>query len=220
MTTAPRRHRLIDVTRELAGDHPTWPGDDPFSLRQVAHMARGDSVNVMRIETSNHVGTHLDAPYHYDDAGERLQGVPLEALVGPCLVVDAPGDGPVAADGVVAGIRRMLRDEPPPPRVLLRTGQRDRWETFPEDFRPLTVELVEALADLGMRVVGTDAPSVDALTSKDLPVHAAFARTGLVIVEGLALAEVRPGAYELLCLPLRLRDADASPVRAVLRTLD
>jgi arylformamidase len=213
-------HRLIDVTRELAAGHPTWPGDDPFSLQQVAHMARGDSVNVMRLETSTHVGTHLDAPYHYDDVGAPLQGVPLDVLVGPCLVVDAAGEGPVAAAGVVGSIRRMLRDEPSPPRLLLRTGQADAWERFPEDFRPLTVALIEALADLGVRLVGTDAPSVDALASKDLPVHAAFARSGLFIVEGLALSAVTPGAYELLCLPLRLQGADASPVRALLRTLD
>jgi arylformamidase len=220
MSPARAAHRIIDVTRALAPGHPTWPGDDPFSLDQVAHIARGDSVNVMRLATSNHVGTHLDAPYHYDDAGARLQGVPLDTLVGPCLVVDAPGEGPVAAAGVVTSVRRMLRDEPPPPRVLLRTGQRDHWDVFPEGFRPLSVELVEALADLGVALVGTDAPSVDALASKDLPVHAAFARTGLYIVEGLALAAVAPGAYELICLPLRLHDADGSPVRALLRTLD
>jgi arylformamidase len=213
-----REPRLLDVTRALSAGHPTWPGDAPFALEQVAFMARGDSVNVMRLATSTHVGTHLDAPYHYDDRGGRLHAIPLDALVGPCLVIDAPGDGPVEAAGVLATVRRMLRDEPPPPRILLRTGQPDAWTAFPE-FRPLTVALIDALADVGVTLVGTDAPSVDAVDSTSLPVHAAVARRGSCIVEGLALAAVAPGAYELLCLPLRLHDADAAPVRAILRTL-
>jgi arylformamidase len=203
----------------LSPGHPTWPGDPPFELRGAASISQGDSVNVLRIETSTHVGTHLDAPWHYDDDGARLDGVPLELLLGACLVVDAPGEGAVGAAGVLASLRRMLRDEPPPPRLLLRTGEPDSWERFPEPFRPLTTELVDALADLGVRLVGTDAPSVDAVDSKALPVHAAFARRGLFIVEGLALAAVTPGGYELICLPLRLGDADASPVRALLRPL-
>ncbi|CAN5797853.1 arylformamidase [soil metagenome] len=216
--TAASERAIIDVTRALYDGHPTWPGDDPFSLTQVAHIARGDSVNVMRLETSNHVGTHLDAPYHYDDGGARLQGVPLTWLVGECLVIDAQGDGAVGAE--VATSLGPLGGGSVPPRVLIRTGEPDRWETFPADFRPLSVALVDALADLGVVLVGTDAPSVDVLDSKDLAVHAAFARRGLVIVEGLALDAVTPGRYELVCLPLRLHDADASPVRAVLRPLD
>jgi arylformamidase len=210
---------LIDVTRRLTPGHPTWSGDPPFELRQVSSIAEGDSVNVLRLETSTHVGTHLDAPWHYDDGGDRLDGVPLDVLIGPCLVVEAPGSGPVGAADVVAAVRRAVRDEAPPQRLLLRTGESDHWERFPDPFRPLTVELVDALADLGVRLVGTDAPSVDAADSKELPVHAAFARRGVFIVEGLALAAVRPGAFELICLPLRLGDADASPVRALLRSL-
>jgi arylformamidase len=220
MTPPARAHRLIDITRALVAGHPTWPGDTRFELTQAARIAAGDSVNVMAVSTSTHLGSHLDAAFHYDDAGARLEAVALETLMGPCLVVEAPGEGPVEAIGVIAHLRRTLRDEPPPPRVLLRTGEPDQWDTFPDTFRPLTVGLIEALADLGVRLVGTDAPSVDAFDSKTLPVHHACGRRGCAIVEGLALAGVTPGAFELVCLPLRLVAADASPVRAVLRTLD
>jgi arylformamidase len=101
--------------------------------------------------------------------------------------------------------------------VLLYTGERDEWGTeFPLAFRPLSAEAIGWLAARGVRVVGTDAPSVDALESKDLPAHHACNRAGLLIIESLALARVSPGRYELICLPLSLPTMDASPARALL----
>ncbi len=219
----------IDVTRSLSPGHPNWPGDTPLVLRPTASQAAGESVNVMALETSTHAGTHLDAPYHYDETGERLGGVPLTALLGPCVVLDvraeresgvsagrAAASEPVTLPAALAALARLGRAVPP--RALLHTGQRDVWEAFPA-FRPLSVELVEGLAERGVRLLGTDAPSVDALTSTELPVHAACARAGVFIVEGLALSAVPEGTFELICLPLRLPTADASPVRALLRPL-
>ncbi len=256
MRTLPPRHvgfeagAWHDVTRALVPGHPNWPGDTPLALRTTAAKASGDSVNVMALCTSTHAGTHLDAPYHYDEAGARLGGVPLADLMGPCLVLDvqlpaasaggsatsaggsaasaggsatsAGGSAAsdveaVGADALLAALERLAESEPFT-RVLLKTGQRDAWPAFPT-YRPLSVALVEALAERGVRLLGTDAPSVDAFTSKPLPVHAACARQGLWIVEGLALAAIPEGVFELLCLPLRLPTADASPVRALLRPL-
>ena len=229
----------LDVTRALAPGHPNWPGDTPLTLTATARKAAGDSVNVMALTTSTHLGTHLDAPYHYDEDGGRLEAVPLGDLLGPCLVLDVrdagvPDGAPVTAEVALAALERVSAREPrasargprasardprAPARVLLRTGQPDAWDTFPQGFRPLSEALVEALAGRGVRLLGTDAPSVDAFTSKVLPVHATCAREAVWIVEGLALARVEEGAYELVCLPLRLIGADASPVRALLRPL-
>ena len=212
----------IDVTRELVPGHPNWPGDTPLSLTHTARIADGASVNVMALHTSTHTGTHLDAPYHYDDGGGRLASLPLADLMGPCVVLDAIGasgaDTPVAVEALTAALARVAPGDVPP-RVLIKTGQSDTWAVFPEAFRPLSPELVAEASRLGVRLLGTDAPSVDALRSTDLPSHAACAAHGVRIVEGLALADVAEGHYEMLCLPLRLRDADASPVRALLRQL-
>ena len=101
--------------------------------------------------------------------------------------------------------------------MLFFTGEPSHWDVFPEAFAPLTPELIHALADRGVKLVGTDAPSVDAFTSKDLPTHKACLERGVWILEGLNLQGVAPGVFELICLPLNLPDADASPVRAVLR---
>lgn len=217
--------RWRDVTRALEPGHPNWPGDTPLTLTATARKAAGDSVNVMALTTSTHLGTHLDAPYHYDERGGRLEAVPLSDLLGPCLVLDvraagAPPGAPVTAEAALAALERVTARSPrAPARVLLRTGQPDAWDAFPHGFRPLSEALVETLARRGVRLLGTDAPSVDAFTSKTLPVHASCAREAVWIVEGLALAAIEEGAYELVCLPLRLIGADASPVRALLRPL-
>jgi len=201
---------MIDITRELSAGHPVWPGDTPFTVEQVASIEAGSSANVLQLRTTTHLGTHVDAPWHYAADGGRLRTVGLDVLVGEALVLDAPGEGPVSVDALPAG--------PLPPRVLLRTGQDERWEAFP-DYRRLSPALIDELARRGVRLLGTDAPSIDALDSADLPAHKACYRAGIVIVEGLELSRVAPGRYRLICLPLRIPHADASPVRAVLEPL-
>ncbi len=201
---------MKDITRVLHPGHPVWPGDTTFALEQSATLGEGSSVNIMKLTSTTHLGTHVDAPFHYLADGPRLAAVPLELLVGEAEVIDARGYHPVSPD-VLAGHGAL------PERVLFYTGQPERWEAFPEDFAPLSPELVDALAARGVRLVGTDAPSMDAFASKELPVHAAFARHDMIIIEGLNLAHVALGRFELICLPLSLPHADASPVRAVLR---
>lgn len=200
---------MIDITRALTPGHPNWPGDTPLTLQLTASMANGQSVNVMRLCTSTHCGTHLDAPYHYRADGGRLSSIPLGVLIGEALVIDAHGS-------LVLMPSLLERYPSLPERVLFYTGQPAHWETFPEGFTSFAPDLIEALAARGVKLIGTDAPSIDPLDSKDLPAHRACAETGLVIVEGLMLSGVAPGSYRLVCLPLNLPEADASPVRAVL----
>lgn len=203
---------MRDISRALFVGHPNWPGDDPFLLDPRLRIANGDSVNTALLSTSTHTGTHVDAPYHYDEAGQKLGEVPLNVYVGPCRVLHVPGH-PVVPERVLEGLGEL------PPRVLLFTGQRARWDAFPADFSALSPGLVRALAARGVKLIGTDAPSVDPLTSKTLDAHHACREAGVYILEGLNLAGVPQGDYELICLPLPLADADGAPARAVLREL-
>ncbi|AEB12248.1 cyclase family protein [Marinithermus hydrothermalis] len=202
--------RLIDITRALYPGHPVWPGDAPFALELTASMRDGQPANVMRFSSTTHLGTHLDAPFHYDPAGIRLGEVPLEVLMGPALVIHAPGRERLGPE-VLEGLEAL------PERVLFFTGQPNRWMRFPTAFTGLSPALVHALARRGVRLVGTDAPSVDRFEDAALPVHRACAEAGVFILEGLVLKGVPAGRYELVCLPLPLPTADAAPVRAILR---
>ncbi|WP_102127793.1 cyclase family protein [Deinococcus planocerae] len=200
---------MIDISRQLTSGHPTWPGDPPFVVEPMAQIAGGDSVNTAQLHASTHTGTHVDAPWHYDDAGLRLEELGLEAYVGRCLVVTARG--PLVGLEVLDGLPQGL-----PPRVLLHTGQPARWETFPEDFAALDPALIHELYRRGVQLIGTDSPSVDPLTSKTLDAHAACRETGILILEGLNLSHVPDGEYDLMCLPLPLSRVDGAPARAVL----
>ena len=203
---------IRDVSRALTPGHPNWPGDAPFTVSPGARMAAGDTVNTGVLSTSTHTGTHVDAPWHYAETGSRLDHIPLDVYIGPCLLLDVRGRNPVDVD-VLDGLEDL------PERLLLYTGQPAHWDTFPQDFAALTPAFVRRAAALGVRLVGTDGPSVDALSSKVLPAHAVFMETGLYILEGLNLEGVTPGRYQLVCLPLSLVGADGAPARAVLLNL-
>lgn len=206
--------RLWDISQPLRPGLPVWPGDTAFAAERSWVLEGDCPVNVARITLSTHSGAHADAPLHYDPAGAAIEAVDLGRYIGPCRVIDAR---PARASVRLRDIEAELADCPP--RVLLRT-----FETFPHDrwvsdFTAVDAGLVEALADLGVVLVGVDAPSIDPETSKDLPAHNAVRRRGLSILEGLVLDAVAPGDYELIAPPLPLAGLDAAPVRAVLREL-
>jgi kynurenine 3-monooxygenase len=224
----PVLHDLSPVVSERLG---TWPGDSPMTREVLCRLDRGDSVTLSTIRATVHLGSHADGPNHYALDGCAIDRQPLEHYVGPChvvearvargarvgldeLVVDGAGAQPRDASGTPAWLARIVH-----PRVLIRTATFPDPERWNDDFAGLSIELIDALASRGVITIGVDTPSVDLMTSKDLPAHRAIARHAIAILEGLSLRDVAPGAYELIALPLKLEGFDASPVRAVLRAL-
>lgn len=201
--------RIHDITRPVYAGMPVWPGDAPCTLAWTDHLAQGGA-NAAALGCSVHTGTHADGPYHVLDDGARIGDVPLEAFFGPAHVVDAVGVREIGAQWLEAHLPGSCE------RVLLRTGAWDDPGTFPGAWPALTVDAARLLVRLAVRLVGTDAPSPDPLDSSELPVHKVLLGAGVAIVENLMLDGVEPGGYELIALPLRLAEADSSPVRAVL----
>lgn len=206
---------LIDISRPLYPGAPHWPGDRPTAFHLNARIADGSSCNVGELTLSVHNGTHADAPFHYNDRGATIDALDLERFVGPARVIDARGCDVLTPELLAdLGDAEFARA----PRLLFRT---DAWgdpDRFPSGWPLLDPGLPAWLAARGVTLVGLDVPSVDELTSKDLPRHHRMDAAGLLILESLDLRGVAPGVYELIALPLRLRGADGSPVRAVLRT--
>jgi arylformamidase len=206
--------RIIDVTRPVVPDMPVWPGDARCAVAWTSRLDRRDPVNTAELRMSAHTGTHADGPFHVLEDGIRIGAAPLEAYLGPALVLDARGRDeidPHWLDGALAGRR--------PERVLFRTGAWTDPAVFPVRSPGISPLAATYLADRGVRLVGTDAPSVDPLDSDDLPAHHVLLGGGIAILENLLLDEVDAGDYELIALPLRLEEADSSPVRAVLREM-
>ena len=212
---AGRRTALWDISAPVHAGCPVFPGDAPYEQQWCATLGPDSAVNVSRLTLSPHVGTHADAPLHYDNAGAAVGELPLDAFIGPCRVVHTMGCGPfVRWQHIAHAIGADL-----PPRLLLRTYARmpvDRWDGTLTAIAP---ETLERLADAGVVLVGIDTASVDPADSHDLPSHQVLRRRGLRVLENLVLDTVPEGDYELIALPLRLTTADASPVRAVLRAL-
>jgi arylformamidase len=205
---------LYDISPTVHPEIPVWPGDTPFQARLTKLIAEGSSVNVTAITTTPHLGAHADAPFHTEPRGEGIAEIPLERYLGPCRVVKVPA-APLIEPRHVEGI-----DLASPSRLLFRSDSvRDR-HGFPERFTALSPELAALLGERGVLLVGMDTPSVDPFDSKDLPAHHALARGGVAILEGLLLDGVPEGIYELIALPLKLAGLDASPIRAVLRSLE
>jgi arylformamidase len=205
---------LIDISPPLRVGMGVFPGDALFEISQTFTIGPGCPVNVASIGMSTHCGAHADAPLHYDPAGASIDKVELSDFIGPARVIDARGKDPLCHLEEIAGAL-----DGAPPRVLLRLMDRLDPMVWPSGFRALAAETVEGLAARGIRLIGVDVPSVDPETSKDLPSHMACHRHDIRIVENLVLADVVPGDYELIALPLKLQGLDAAPLRAVLRPL-
>jgi arylformamidase len=205
---------LYDISQSLRNDLPVWPGDTAFKLRRTWSMGPGIPVNVSSLTLSTHSGSHADAPFHYDADGITIDAVDLSIYLGPAQVVDAR-----TADRLVAAAHIMPQLSQGTTRLLIRTYQRAPQEMWDGNFAAIDAELVEELADRGVRLIGVDTPSLDPQTSKTMAAHRAVARRGLAILEGLVLDAVPFGIYELIALPLKIAGADSSPVRAVLRSL-
>jgi arylformamidase len=194
-----------------------WPGDSHFSARATWQIDDNCPVHVSQITLSTHTGAHCDAPSHYDSAGLSIDAVALDSYIGPCRVIDCSGIGPA---GLVEP--RHIADalDGTPPRVLLRTYGHSAPADWDPGFVAVASETIHLLAWHGVRLVGIDTPSIDPPASKTLASHNAVRQHDMAILEGIALDGVEPGDYELIALPLKLTGLDASPVRAVLRSLD
>lgn len=204
---------LIDISPLFRQGMPGWPGDTPFAAPRSWAIGPGCPVNVSRITLSSHVGSHADAPLHFDAAGRAIHEMSLELYIGPCHVVDARGAGALIGSADVLG-QLPGRVE----RVLIRQYERypDAWD---DGLRGLDPALIAVLAARGCRLIGVDAASVDPAQSKTLDAHHAIEAAGIAIIEGLVLDHVAPGEYELIAPPLRIEGCDAAPLRAVLRVM-
>jgi arylformamidase len=202
-----------DISPPIAPDTPTFPGDTAYLQRWVAQIGPGCPVNVSEITMSPHIGAHADAPLHYGRDASAIGHVDLDPFLGRCRVIHAIDLGAIIRPEHLAGAIAEL-----PSRVLVRTCLRAPTTWSPE-FSVFAPETIAWLAGLGVRLVGIDSPSVDPADSKTLESHQQLLAHDMRVLENLVLDDVPPGDYELIALPLKLSRADASPVRAVLRSL-
>lgn len=211
MTASPQ---IWDISASIHSASPAYPGDAPYEQTWTSSIAPQCPVNVSAIRLSPHIGTHADAPLHYDSQGASMGAVDLQAYIGPCRVIHAIGCGALIEWAHIAhAITPNL-----PPRVLVRTYAQapQQWDDHLSGFATATIA---RLADLGVQLIGIDTASIDPASSHSLDSHILVRARDLRVLENLVLDAVPEGDYELIALPLKLMEAEASPVRAILRKL-
>lgn len=211
---------VFDVTVPFSGHVPTWPTHPPSRVEPLSRIADGAGSNVSLLTITSHAGTHVDANWHFVDDGARLVDIPLQRWNGPCFVAHVPDE--VDRIGIpeleAAGI--PLATE----RLILRSRNSHMWDgwdgetplPFREDYVGLAPDAARWLVDRGVRLVGTDALSVGPFGPANRETHTALLGNDVLIVEMLDLRGIEAGAYELICLPLKLAIGDGAPARVLL----
>ncbi|HEY9077440.1 MAG TPA: cyclase family protein [Anaerolineaceae bacterium] len=207
--------QIHDITLTIHPDMPVWTGDPKVVLERVRKMEDGENCNVSRLDMSVHTGTHVDAPYHFLLEGNTVEYLSLDTLVGSAMVFEMPADcGLITAKALKeTGFPRGVE------RVLIKTRNSAYWNQpglpFQTDFVSVSADGAELLVKYGVKLIGIDYLSV-APYRFSRPTHEILLKAGVVVLEGVNLAAINPGIYQLICLPLKLARTDGSPARALL----
>jgi len=205
--------QIYDISVPIADGGVVYPGNPEIRIALQQALARGDGANVSTLVFGSHTGTHVDAAKHFFDDGQPVDEIPLERFIGPAILISFPDETRSVGE---ADLRR--HDLGGHTRVLIRTRNSAllaRHEFVP-DYTYLAPDGAEYLVGLGVQLVGVDYLSVEQFRSGHHRTHRTLLGHGVVIVEGLSLAAVPEGAYDFVCLPLRLAGLDGAPARAVL----
>ncbi|MBP1970639.1 arylformamidase [Virgibacillus natechei] len=204
----------IDISQPLTNDIAQFPGDTPFSYSPTFTKEETGSANIGQMTASLHIGTHIDAPFHYDSDGKTVEQLNIDHYIGKAMVIDVSHTNWITADVLQEFEWENVT------RVLLHTSLPNNPAYFPDKLPYLDPDIAGFLQEKGVILIGVDIPSVDAPDSKDLETHHALYRNGIHILENVMLDHVNTGHYELIALPLAIHGADGSPVRAVLRPIN
>jgi len=206
--------KWIDISQPLNNHLAHWPGDEPFHYETAVTKEMTSSVNIGRIKTSAHIGTHVDAPFHFVNDGKRILELDIERYIGPCKVIDLSDYDEINEKALKSkGISHAER-------LLIKTSLPNKPDRFPKEVPPVTEDGAAYMKKLGVKLAGVDTPSVDSITSKDLAGHHALYNHDIYILENVMLDQVEEGDYELIALPLALEEGDGSPVRAVIKPIE
>ena len=204
--------KVIDISQTLEDTMICYPSLKRFELNWLRNYDKGDRVNLSQISLASHVGTHVDAPYHYIKEGKKLKDIDLEIFYGPVKVVEVPRDKRQIDIEFLKKIGEI------PDRILFKTRNSELYglNEFTEEYVYIEREAANYLAESSVCLIGIDYFSVDKYKSPGKEAHLALLSKDIVLLEGIILREVEEGSYLLACFPLKVKEGEAAPCRAVL----
>lgn len=203
--------QIYDISPLIHAKTAVFPGDTAFERQVLMETANGDHLGLSWVKSTLHIGAHADAGNHYHREGQGIDRVDIGRYFGPCQVIHVR-----LPLGERVKLSHFQGTKILAPRVLFRTDSFPDADHWNSDFNSLSPEVIQYLSVQGVMLVGIDTPSVDPETSKALESHQALWMAQMSVLEGVDLSQVPEGLYQLIALPLKIKDADASPVRAIL----
>ncbi|MFA6308596.1 MAG: cyclase family protein [Clostridia bacterium] len=204
--------RIIDVSATIKPDMALWPDDGGLKISRRTLISEGGACNLSSISFSLHTGTHADAPFHFYDEGRDIASLDLSRFIGFVKVFDLGNVNNISRSDIEKlGIEKG-------DTVFLKTSNSFINEALPftEEYIALDVSAAWYLANTGIKCVGVDYLSIDEYNKGHHDVHMVLLSKEIGIIEGLNLRDVEPGTYFFSALPLKIENADGSPIRAVL----
>jgi len=191
-----------------------WPGNPPTFITMHAGTAKGDVCNVSAMAMSSHSGTHMDSPFHFLHGAKTMDALPWDAVIGPCRVVEI--QDPKAIKPAELKKLKLQKGE----RILFKTPNSARsWKKaeFDKDFVYISKEAAQYIVDCGVQTVGVDYLSVGGFYKDGIETHHILLGAEVWIIEGLDLSKIKPGDYDLICLPIKFQNGDGAPSRCLIR---
>jgi len=210
--------KVIDLTLTVSNKIPTFPGSPQPNFIPWEKI-KDDGYNLELLFLSSHTGTHLDAPYHFLEKGAKIHEISLKKLVSNAVLIKSRKKSNESV--TKTDIQKFEKKHGKIARfssVIFYTGwQRNLQKKYYFTKNPgLSVSAAKYLASKKVSLVGIDSPSIDLGTDSKFSVHQIFAKKGMLIVENLAnLEKIKSSKFHLVVLPLKLKNATGSPVRAV-----
>jgi len=210
--------KIIDLTLTVSDEIPTFPGSPQPSFIPWENV-KEDGYNLELLFLSTHTGTHMDAPYHFLEKGAKIHEISLKKLVSEAILIKSKkksGESITKTD--IQKFEKKHGKIESFSSVIFYTGwQRNLQKKYYFTKNPgLSVSAAKYLASKKVSLVGIDSPSIDLGTDHKFSVHQIFAKKGMLIVENLAnLDKIKSSKFHLVVLPLKLKNATGSPVRAV-----
>ena len=206
----------IDISVPLSNSMVHWPDDPPVEIKRVLDINNGDEYNLTHISMAAHAGTHMDAPSHFRKSGISIDKMPLTAAIGKARLIEITDNEFIKVEEIRP--HRIRSGE----RILFKTkNSKRRWDNKPfnKRFVHLSIEAAEFLADRKVVMIGIDYLSIGGFEGNVIEVHNIILKAGIWVIEGLDLSKIRPGYYDLVCLPIKIADSDGAPARALVRQI-
>ncbi|MBI3537548.1 MAG: cyclase family protein [Chloroflexi bacterium] len=206
--------KIHDISISISEKMPTYPGDPGVRVEPMLEIAHGATANVSRISFGTHTGTHIDPPAHFIRGGKTIDQLDLTVLYGPARVIDFTR----VKRAITARDLERAKLHTRAVRILFKTRNSKLWQRpgFQTDFVAFSADAAEWLVARGVKLIGIDYLSAELMHASEPRAHRVLLGAGVVIVEGLNLKNIAPGNYTLACLPLKIKNGDGAPARAIL----